>query len=190
MPDSHPILLAGARGFCQRLGFFVHSGRADQPHHPQRRRAARLSSGRCSSASAPRRWRRFTAPLRSPAFPRFFDNRIVKAFMEVFSFVFHAVSRRQISDGANPSMCRPSWTPPRKKSRARIDEKFHPHSAFMTGFVRVLGNLGVLLSWIVLAANLMSHELFHLTSGWTTPSPPRPHALAASRWARTPGFCA
>ena len=28
----------------------------------------------------------------------------------------------------------------------------------MTGFVRVLGNLGVLLFWIVLAANFMSHD--------------------------------
>jgi len=28
----------------------------------------------------------------------------------------------------------------------------------MTGFVRVLGNLGVLLFWIVLAANLMARE--------------------------------
>ena len=28
----------------------------------------------------------------------------------------------------------------------------------MTGFVRVLGNLGVLLIWIVLAAKLMAHD--------------------------------
>ena len=28
----------------------------------------------------------------------------------------------------------------------------------MTGFVRVLGNFGVLLFWIVLAANFMSHD--------------------------------
>jgi threonine/homoserine/homoserine lactone efflux protein len=41
---------------------------------------------------------------------------------------------------------------------ARVGEKLHPHSAFMTGFTRVLGNLGVLLFWIVLAANFMSHD--------------------------------
>ena len=28
----------------------------------------------------------------------------------------------------------------------------------MTGFVRVLGNLGVLLTWIILSANLMAHD--------------------------------
>jgi threonine/homoserine/homoserine lactone efflux protein len=45
-----------------------------------------------------------------------------------------------------------------KKIELRLDEKLHPHSAFMTGFVRVMGNLGVLLFWIVLAANLMAHD--------------------------------
>ena len=44
------------------------------------------------------------------------------------------------------------------KIEARVVEKLNPHSAFMTGFVRVLGNLGVLLFWIVLAANFMSHD--------------------------------
>jgi len=44
-----------------------------------------------------------------------------------------------------------------QKSRlARL--KLHPRSAFMTGFVRVMGNLGVLLTWIVLAANFMAHD--------------------------------
>jgi hypothetical protein len=28
----------------------------------------------------------------------------------------------------------------------------------MTGFVRVMGNLGVLLTWIVLAGNFMAHD--------------------------------
>src|SRR6185436_7669773 len=45
----------------------------------------------------------------------------------------------------------------------RIEEKFHPHSAFMIGFVRVMGNPGVLLFWIILAANFISRE-------WVAPS--------------------
>lgn len=39
-----------------------------------------------------------------------------------------------------------------------IEEKLHPHSAFMTGFVRVLGNPAVLLFWIVIAAAFVSHD--------------------------------
>jgi threonine/homoserine/homoserine lactone efflux protein len=45
-----------------------------------------------------------------------------------------------------------------EKIEARLDEKLRPHSAFGTGFVRVMGNLGVLLFWIVLAANFMAHD--------------------------------
>jgi threonine/homoserine/homoserine lactone efflux protein len=43
-----------------------------------------------------------------------------------------------------------------------IEEKLHPHSAFWIGFVRVMGNPGVLLFWIILAANFISR-------GWVTP---------------------
>jgi hypothetical protein len=45
-----------------------------------------------------------------------------------------------------------------EKLEARIEQKFHPHSAFMTGFVRVLGNLGVLLAWVVWSAFLLAHD--------------------------------
>ena len=44
------------------------------------------------------------------------------------------------------------------KIEERIEEKLHPHSAFTIGFVRVMGNPGVLLCWIVLAANFISRE--------------------------------
>jgi threonine/homoserine/homoserine lactone efflux protein len=40
-----------------------------------------------------------------------------------------------------------------------VDQKFKPESAFMTGFVRVLGNFGVLLFWIFLAGSFLSHDL-------------------------------
>ena len=48
----------------------------------------------------------------------------------------------------------------------RIDEKLHPHSAFMIGFARVLGNMGVLLFWIVAAAYFMSHEAYFTSYEW------------------------
>jgi len=39
----------------------------------------------------------------------------------------------------------------------RIERRFHPHTAFMTGFVRVLGNPGILLFWITVSATVISH---------------------------------
>jgi threonine/homoserine/homoserine lactone efflux protein len=90
-------------------------------------------------------------------FSSFFGNRMVKASMEVFSFVFMLFLGGKFLSAK-------TVTAPTQLGKAasrieqRIDERFHPHSAFMTGFVRVLGNLGVLLFWIVLAANFMSRD--------------------------------
>jgi threonine/homoserine/homoserine lactone efflux protein len=90
-------------------------------------------------------------------FSSFFDIRVVKASMELFSFVFlfflgvkfltaQTVNVPLKLDAAS------------EKIEARLDKKLQPHSAFATGFVRVMGNLGVLLFWIVLAANFMAHD--------------------------------
>jgi threonine/homoserine/homoserine lactone efflux protein len=90
-------------------------------------------------------------------FSSFFDYRIVKASMEVFSFAFmlflgikflvakNVAAPMHISDAAD-------------RIEERIEEKFHPHSAFMVGFVRTMGNPGVLLFWIILAANFISRD--------------------------------
>lgn len=85
------------------------------------------------------------------------DHGLIKAFMQVFSFVFilfigfkfllaKSVNVPTKLDAAS------------EKIETRIEQKFHPHSAFMIGFVRVMGNIGVLLFWIVIAANLMARE--------------------------------
>ena len=90
-------------------------------------------------------------------FSSFFDHRVVKASMEVFSFAF------LLFLGGKFLMAKTATAPTRLgaaagRIEARVEEKFNPHSAFMTGFVRVLGNFGVLLFWIVLAANFMAHD--------------------------------
>lgn len=90
-------------------------------------------------------------------FSSFFDDRMVKASMEVFSFVFLLFLGMKFLTAktvAAPTQLGAAAG----RIEARVGEKLHPHSAFMTGFVRVLGNLGVLLFWIVLAANFMSHD--------------------------------
>jgi threonine/homoserine/homoserine lactone efflux protein len=90
-------------------------------------------------------------------FAEFFDNRAVKAAMEVFSFAF------MLFLGVKFLLAKTSSAPMHlghaaDKLEERIELRLHPHSAFMTGFVRVMGNPGVLLFWIILAASFISHE--------------------------------
>lgn len=54
------------------------------------------------------------------------------------------------------------------RSADRIEERLHPHTAFMTGFVRTLGNPGVLLLWVALSATFLSHEW--VDPNWTSKS--------------------
>src|SRR5216117_3859627 len=83
-------------------------------------------------------------------FASFFSRGYVKAGMEVFSFVFMLFLGVKFLAAKS--------IPATNKIEERIEEKLHPHSAFMTGFVRVMGNLGVLVFWIILAANFISRE--------------------------------
>jgi L-lysine exporter family protein LysE/ArgO len=90
-------------------------------------------------------------------FSSVFDHGIVKAFMQVFSFVFILFIGFKFLLATTLHVA-PKLESASEKIETRIEQKFHPHSAFMIGFVRVLGNLGVLLFWIVLGANLMAHD--------------------------------
>jgi threonine/homoserine/homoserine lactone efflux protein len=97
-------------------------------------------------------------------FASFFTRGYVKAGMELFSFVF------MLFIGVKFLMAKSVSAPVQlgaaaHKIEERIEERLHPHSAFMTGLVRVMGNLGVLVFWIILAANFISRE-------WVTPDWP------------------
>jgi threonine/homoserine/homoserine lactone efflux protein len=59
-----------------------------------------------------------------------------------------------------------------ERIEARIEKRLHPHSAFMTGIVRVMGNVGVLVFWVILAAKFMSNN-------WVTPTWPGKCACVA-----------
>ncbi len=52
------------------------------------------------------------------------------------------------------------------RSAERIEDRLHPHTAFMTGFVRTLGNPGVLLLWVALSATFLAHEW--VDPNWTS----------------------
>jgi threonine/homoserine/homoserine lactone efflux protein len=89
-------------------------------------------------------------------FSSFFGIRIIKTSMEVFTFAFMLFLGVKFLSAKTTAPIQLGEAASRIEKR--IDEKFHPHSAFMTGLVRVMGNLGVLLLWIVLTANFMSRD--------------------------------
>jgi len=98
-------------------------------------------------------------------FSSFFGSRMVKASMEVFTFVF------MLFLGIKFLTAKTVTAPTQLGAAAsrieeRIGEKMHPHSAFMIGFARVLGNMGVLLFWIVAAAYFMSHDSWFTSYEW------------------------
>lgn len=78
-----------------------------------------------------------------------FEGKVIKAVMELASFVFFLylgikfLRVRSISEITS--------------AKHKFNLKLNPHSAFATGFVRVMGNFGVLLFWIVLAARFRGH---------------------------------
>jgi threonine/homoserine/homoserine lactone efflux protein len=105
-------------------------------------------------------------------FASFFTRGYIKASMELFSFVF------MLFLGAKFLMAKSVTAPALQLgSRAsrletQLGERLHPHSAFMIGLVRVMGNVGVLVFWIILAANFISRE-------WVTPDWPGKLACVA-----------
>jgi threonine/homoserine/homoserine lactone efflux protein len=87
-------------------------------------------------------------------FASLLSGRVVKAAMELTSFVFMLYLGLRFL--LAPRLLGNS------RLEVRIEEKLHPHSAFWTGLIRVMGNPGVLVFWIILAANFVSRE-------WVTP---------------------
>jgi threonine/homoserine/homoserine lactone efflux protein len=83
-------------------------------------------------------------------FASFFQQGIIKASMELFSFVF------MLYLGIKFLLAKS--VPGATRIETRIEQRLHPHSAFMIGFVRTMANPGVLLGWIILSAGFISHD--------------------------------
>lgn len=75
---------------------------------------------------------------------------VVRAAMELISFMFLLFLAWKFFSAKS--------IPDHVRSADVIEQKLHPHSAFMTGFVRVLGNPSVLLLWMTLSASFLSHN--------------------------------
>ena len=157
MADTHPILLAALTGFFFSLAF------SSIPFGPinltilnegaQRgfRWALLIGLGAATMET-------IYCGFSFTSFSTLLDHGIVQAFMQLFSFVFILFLgfKFLLAKTVHVATKLDSAT---EKIETTIEQKFHPHSAFMNGFTRVLGNLGVLLFWMVLAANLMTRNL-------------------------------
>src|SRR5262249_29340890 len=97
-------------------------------------------------------------------FASFFTRGYIQAAMDLFSFVFMIFLGIKFLT-AKSVQAPVDFGDTAEKLEARIENRIHPHSAFMTGFVRVMGNVGVLVFWIILAASFISREW--VTPDWT-----------------------
>jgi threonine/homoserine/homoserine lactone efflux protein len=83
-------------------------------------------------------------------FASFFTGRVINASIELVSFVFMLyLGLRFLKARTIPAVA---------PAEARITAKLPTSSAFATGFIRVMGNPGVFLFWIVLAAHFRSRD--------------------------------
>jgi L-lysine exporter family protein LysE/ArgO len=83
-------------------------------------------------------------------FSHLFDSRVVKATMELVSFLLMLyLGVKYLFAHSLPATTR---------SVESFEHRLHPHTAFWTGFVRCLGNPGVLLFWITISATFISHD--------------------------------
>ena len=87
----------------------------------------------------------------------FIWNVYVKAAMELISFLFLVFLGIKFLLTKSVDV-RVPLGPAADKFETEVQVRLHPHSAFMTGFVRVLGNVGVLAFWLVCAASFISHD--------------------------------
>lgn len=105
-------------------------------------------------------------------FASFFQRGYIKAAMELFSFVFMLFLGMKFILSRSVEGVPVNLGAAAGRLQKRVNQRLHPHSAFMTGFVRVLGNVGVLVFWIILAASFISRE-------WVTPDWPGKLACVA-----------
>lgn len=79
-----------------------------------------------------------------------FSGRMVKSAMEFVSFLLMFILGIKYLFNKD--------TPEHTPTVDAVEHKFHPHTAFWIGFVRVLGNPAVLLFWFTLTATFLAHE--------------------------------
>src|SRR5216683_3308353 len=169
MPPLHPIVLAALTGFISGLLLSIPVGPVNLTIiNEGARRGFRWAALIGLGATA---MEVLYCALAFTGFASFFSQGYIKAAMELFSFVFMLyLAVKFLSVKSVTATTKISAVTSRIE--ARLEERLHQHSAFMTGFVRVMGNPGVLLFWIILAANFISRE-------WVEPNGPGKSACIA-----------
>src|SRR3954447_15225721 len=156
MPELPPILLAGLTGFVSGLLLSIPVGPVNLTIMNEA--AQRGFIWACLIGLGATTMEVIYCFIAFTGFASFFTHGYVKAAMELFSFVFmlflgtkflmtKSVAHAPVHLGATVN-----------RFEERIGERLHPRSGFMIGMVRVMGNVGVLVFWIVLAANFISRE--------------------------------
>jgi threonine/homoserine/homoserine lactone efflux protein len=159
MPEVVPILVAGLVGFFSGFLISMPVGPVNLTIVNEATRNGFLHAGLISLGAVSMEV--LYCLIAFTGFATLFDSGVIKAAMELISFVFllflgfKFLVARTVEAPTHLS-------PLTDRIEAGIEERLHPHSAFMTGFVQVMANPGVLLFWIVLAANFVSR-------GWVGP---------------------
>lgn len=83
-------------------------------------------------------------------FDALFGSRLFRATMELVSFLLMLWLGIKYLRGIP--------IPGEAQGVRLMEQRFHPHTGFWTGFVRVLGNPGILLLWITVTAMLLSRD--------------------------------
>jgi threonine/homoserine/homoserine lactone efflux protein len=97
------------------------------------------------------------------SFASFFTQGNIKIAMQLFSvgFMLFLGMRFLLAKSVSRPMQLGAAV---RRIEQEMGERLHPHSAFMMGLVQVMCNLGVLVFWIILAANFISRGL--VTPDW------------------------
>jgi threonine/homoserine/homoserine lactone efflux protein len=147
MPELPPILISALAGFVSGLLLSIPVGPVNltiMNEGAQRgfRHAALIAIGALTMELT-------YCAIAFTGFATFLQNDYVQSAMELASFVF------MLGLGLWFLTAKPNPAP--SKIGERIEEKFHPRTAYWTGFVRVLGNPGVPVSWVFFSASFISH---------------------------------
>src|SRR5947207_6623230 len=170
MLELHPILLAGLTGFLSGLLLSIPVGPVNLTIMNEGARRGFLWAFLIGfGASAMEVIYCFIA---FTGFASFFSQGPVKAAMELFSFVFMLFLGIKFLMTKSVGQAPVDFGAAADRIEERLEERIHPRSAFAIGLVRVMGNVGVLVFWIILAANFISRE-------WVTPDWPGKLACVA-----------
>jgi threonine/homoserine/homoserine lactone efflux protein len=148
MPELHPIVTAAITGFISGLLLSIPVGPINVTILNEGARRGFLWAALIGLGATVMEV--IYCTIAFTGFASLLGGRVVKSAMELTSFVF------MLYLGVKFLMARE--VPATSRIEERIEHKLHPHSAFWTGLVRVMGNPGVLVLWVVLAANFTSRE--------------------------------